>query len=82
MQREQSHQPYGDFAVLIGDEGAGVLDQIGDDLADAQVVALDDETRLHARLALDGEFDLHFLLAAADLPRNLDKITAQWWRAT
>lgn len=59
------------------DEGPGIFDQVGDDLADAQFVAVDQEACFCARLAVDDVVDLHGLLAVAYLLGQVDHITQQ-----
>ena len=62
---------------FLGHEGAGILDKVGDDLADPQLVTVDIEAGLRIVLALDDEAELHGLLAAADLAGNIDEVAQQ-----
>src|SRR5437879_6367472 len=55
--RPRPHQPHGDLAAVDRDEGARILDQVGDDLAYAQIMAVNRELCLGPRLALDDIFD-------------------------
>ena len=60
--------------VLVGHEGAGVLDQVGDHLAEAQIVA-DTKKLLAPCGSFAGlELDLDVLLVAAGFARNGDQI--------
>jgi hypothetical protein len=57
--------------MVVGHEGTGVLDQIGDDLADAQIMAGDDCSSKRAGRQLGRvELDLDRFLAAAGVARN------------
>src|SRR5262245_55074610 len=73
----RSRQPDRDLSGVLRNEGAGVFNEVGDDLADPQVVAIDGELGLRAGLAVDDIVYLDRLLAVPDLTGNIDHVAQE-----
>ncbi|MNY64450.1 hypothetical protein D3C86_2015680 [compost metagenome] len=62
-----TRKAHGDAPAFLGNEGARILDEVGDDLANAEIVAVDHERGLCARFPVNRIVDRHAFLFGAYL---------------